>query len=265
MKALRSYLGSMYPVTGFLLLLLAAIASYNLRAFPTSLVAAVAMCGVFDVLIQRLLLRKGLGFPSSALITGTIIGSIAPFNAPLSVIFIAAVVAIASKHLIRLKGRHIFNPATLGLLVSLWLFNLGDIWWAAAAGFNIGGFIVPLTISLVIANYKADKLKVAIPFLLATAVLFAATEFVKVPPTAAGALSFASSMPYYFAFIMLSEPKTSPYAAKEQIIFGIAVAILYFVLDFNSVRFPFFIGLLTGNLAYSLYRSGLLRLTAKKE
>ncbi len=260
MKALRSYLGylgSMYPVTGFLLLLLAAVASYNLRAFPTSLVAAIAVCSALDLVVARFFLRKRLAFPSSAFITGTIIGSIAPFDSPLYVVIGASVIAIVSKYAIRIKGRHIFNPATLGLLVSLSLFRLGDVWWAAAAGLNIGSFIVPLTILLIIANYRADKLKVSIPFLLATALLFTATEFIKVPLTAAGLLAFAGSMPYYFAFIMLSEPKTSPNMPREQIAFGVAVAILVFALDYSHVKYSFLIALLAGNLAYSAYRSGL--------
>lgn len=265
MKAVSEYFKSMYVVTIALLLLLAAVASYNLRNFPTGLVIAIAACSALDLLITGVFLKKVFRFPYSGFISGIIIGSIAPLNASAVAIFVAAAVAISSKYVLRLKGRHIFNPATLGLLVSLWLFKLGDQWWAAVAGLNIAGFTVPLTLLLIFASYKADKLKVSIPFLFATALLYAVTEFVKVPFTAQGMLSFASFMPYYFAFIMLSEPKTSPYAAKEQIVFSIAVALLYFVLDFNSVRFPFFIALLAGNLAYSLYRSGLLRLTAKKE
>ncbi|MBI2143468.1 RnfABCDGE type electron transport complex subunit D, partial [Candidatus Woesearchaeota archaeon] len=259
-KALRSYIGSMYPITGFLLLLLAAIASYNLKVFPTNLLIAMAACSLLDIAVKVVLLKKPLTFPSSALITGIIIGSIAPIDAPLAAVFAASAIAIASKHLIKLKGRHVFNPATLGLLVSLSLFKLGDVWWAAAAGISVLGVAVPLTLALIIANYKADKLRVAIPFLIITAVLYAATEFVRVPLTAAGLLSFAASMPYYFAFIMLSEPKTSPYAAKEQIVFGIAVALLYFALDFSSVKYPFLLALLFGNMAYALYRGGFGRL-----
>ena len=265
MKGMRSYLGSMYPVTGFLLLLLAAVASYNLKVFPTSLLVAIAACSLLDAAANKLFLKKGLKFPSSAVISGIIIGSIAPLNAPLQVIFLASAVAVASKYLIRIKGHHIFNPATLGLLVSLWLFGLGDQWWAAAGSLNFLGFAIPLTLVLIIASYKADKLKVAIPFLLVTGVLYAATQFVGVPLTASGLLAFVSSMPYYFAFIMLSEPKTSPYAPRQQVVFGIAVAVAYFLLDFGHVRFPFFIALLAGNLAYSLHRSGFLQKNLQKK
>lgn len=257
MKGMRSYIASMYPVTGFLLLLQAAVASYNLRAFPASLVAAIASCVLLDLAIRKLFLKRELKFPSSAVITGIIIGSIAPFNAPFQAIFLASAVAVVSKYLLRIKGRHVFNPATLGLLVALSLFRLGDVWWAAS-GFNFAGFAVPVTFLLVIVCYRAGKLKVAIPFLLATALLYAATEFVKVPFTAIGLLTFASTMPYYFAFIMVSEPKTSPNMPKEQIAFGVAAAILVFALGYSHVKYPFFIALLTGNLAYSAYRNRAL-------
>lgn len=261
MKALRSYVASMYPVTGFLLLLLAAVASYNLRAFPASLVAAIAACALLDSAIKKLFIRKELKFPSSAVISGIIIGSIAPLNAPVTAILAASAVAIASKYVLRINKRHIFNPATLGLLVSLFLFGLGDVWWAAS-GFSFAGFAVPVTFLLIIASYKAGKLKVALPFLLVTAVLYAATQFVKVPFTATGLLAFATSLPFYFAFIMLSEPKTSPYAPREQVVFGAAVALLVFLLDSSHVKYPFFIALLAGNLGYALYRSYAARKSA---
>lgn len=256
MKSLSGYFSSMYPVTGFLLLLLAAVASYNLRAFPASLVAAIAACALLDLAIKKLFLRKELKFPSSAVISGIIIGSIAPLNAPVIAILAASAVAVASKYVLRINKRHIFNPATLGILVSLFLFGLGDVWWAAA-GINVLGFAVPLALILIIASYKAGKLSASIPFLVATAILYAATQFVSVPFTAAGLLTFFTSLPFYFAFIMLSEPKTSPNNSREQVAFGVAVALLVFALDFSHVKYSFFIALLAGNLGYALYRSGL--------
>lgn len=248
------YLSSMYPVAGFLLLLMASVASYALRVFPVNLVIAIAACVLLDLAIKKLFLRKGLVFPSSALITGIIIGSIAPLNAPIAAVLAASAVAIVSKYLLRLKGRHVFNPAALGLLVSLFLFRLGDVWWAAS-GFNLAGFAVPVTLLLVIASYKADKLKASIPFLAVTAILYGATQFIKVPFTPVGLLNFFASLPFYFAFIMLSEPRTSPNAPRGQAVFGVLVALLVFALDAGKVNYPFFIALLAGNLGYSLYRS----------
>lgn len=259
MKTLPACFKSMYVVTAALLLLLAAVASYNMRVFPANLLMAIASCSLLDAAISKLFLKIRFKFPASAFITGIIIGSIAPLNAPVGAVLVAAAVAIISKYVVRLKGRHIFNPATLGLLVSLSLFGLGDVWWAAAAGITVLGFSVQLMPILVFASYTAGKLKASIPFLLAVAVLYAATGFVSMPLTVSGILAFVSSMPYYFAFIMLSEPKTSPYAPREQLIFGTSAAVLVFALEHAHVKYPFFIALLAGNLAYSLHRSGFLQ------
>ena len=255
MKALSEYFNSMYFWAIVLLLLCAVASSFAIKAFPTNLIIAIAACSLLDFAIKGLLLKKGFKFSASAAISGIIIGSIAPSTASVAAIFVAAAVAIASKYLIRLKGRHIFNPATLGLLVSLSLFKLGDEWWAASALFSFAGFAVPVTLLLVIANYKADKLKVSIPFLAVTAGLYAATQLFKNPLTASVLFSLFTSLPFYFAFIMLSEPKTSPNKPREQIAFGVAVAIVVFLLDSRNIAYSFFIALLAGNLAYALYRS----------
>ena len=61
MKALRSYLGSMYPVTGFLLLLLAAVASIG-RGFPVNLVVAAATAAVLDAAIKKIMLKRKFVF-----------------------------------------------------------------------------------------------------------------------------------------------------------------------------------------------------------
>lgn len=252
---LARFSNSMYAVTAALLLLLAAVASYNMKVFPTSLFVAIAACSILDVAVRKLFLKKELKFQASAAISGIIIGSIAPLSAPAAAILVASAVAIVSKYVVRIKGRHVFNPATLGLLAALSLFRLGDMWWAAS-GFNFAGFAVPVTFLLIIANYKADKLKVSVPFLVVTAVLYAATQLAGVPLTAAGALNFLTSLPFYFAFIMLSEPRTSPNEAREQVVFGVAVALLVFALDAQArVKYAFFIALLAGNLGYSLYRN----------
>ncbi len=254
MKSLQECFRSMYFWAITLLLLCAAASSYALRAFPANLLAAVAACLLLDEVIKGLFLKKGFRLSASAAISGIIIGSVAPLNAPIAAVLAASAVAIVSKYLLRLKGRHIFNPAALGLLVSLFLFGLGDVWWAAS-GFNLAGFAVPVTLLLIIANYKADKLKASIPFLAVTAILYGVTQFINVPFTPVGLLNFFASLPFYFAFIMLSEPRTSPNAQKEQVTFGVMVALLFFILDSGNVKYAFFIALLAGNIAYSLYRN----------
>jgi Na+-translocating ferredoxin:NAD+ oxidoreductase RnfD subunit len=211
-----------------------------------------------DVVIKKFFFKKDFNFPFSALITGIIIGSIAPFNSSPLVILLASVASIVSKFLIRIKGFHIFNPATFGLFISLFIFNLGDQWWAAES-FNFYGFVLNFTPILIIANYKASRLNVAIPFLLTISILSYSTGFIKPHYLAINdIISSLFSLPYYFAFIMVSEPKTSPFRKNEQIIYGVSVAILSFILAFYGVKYSLLIALLIGNLVYALYRNKII-------
>lgn len=253
MPRFSNYLHSMYVWTIILLVFLAVVASFARSAFPINLLIAVITATALDILIKKVWLKK-TGMPFSAIISGIIIGSIAPFNAPVSVVVLASAVVILSKFLIRFND-HVFNPAALGLLVSLSLFGLGDEWWAAGASVNILGAALTLTPLLILASYKAGKLGVSLPFLLATAILYHAMGIATISLSGANIIRFLDSLPYYFGFIMVSEPRTSPYIRKEQIAFGISVAVISVLLTIYSIKYALFIALLLGNLAYALYRN----------
>ncbi|MBS3055062.1 MAG: RnfABCDGE type electron transport complex subunit D [Candidatus Aenigmarchaeota archaeon] len=253
------YAYSMYTWAIIFLSLLVVVASYIYRTFPLNIFIAVITTSVLDVLLKKFFLKRAISFPSSAIITGLIIGSIAPINSSFLVVLLASFVAILSKYLIRIKGSHIFNPATLGLLVSLFAFSLGDEWWAAI-GFNYLGYTLTLTPLLILPNFKARKLAVSIPFLVIVGLLYYFTGFITISSNSVqGIVSFLVAMPYYFGFIMVSEPKTSPFKTKQQVAFGLFVGILTFVLSFYSIKFALFIALLIGNLIYFLYRNYLAK------
>jgi Na+-translocating ferredoxin:NAD+ oxidoreductase RnfD subunit len=244
---LSRYLHSMHVWTIVLLVSIAAAASLARNAFPLSLAGAIVSASFFDLALMRVR-RRRLSFPLSAVITGLIIGSIAPFTAPPLVVILASLVAIISKHAIRVTSFPVFNPAALGLLASLALFSLGDEWWAAVS-IDIAGHAALLTPLLILAAYKARKLHTSLSFLLMTAILYLAGGVV----TTASDLAYA--LPYYFAFIMVPEPKTSPYPRRQQLAFGVSMAVLTSAFLFYNVRYAFFLALLTGNLAHAAYRT----------
>ncbi len=247
------YFNSMYVWAIVTLTIIAALASYTLSIIPTNFILAVILSCVIDIVVKKVVLKKDLKFPQSAFITGLIIGSVGLLDLNILYVVIACFVAIGSKHIIRLKGKHIFNPAALGLLISLVLLNTGETWWATSS-FILFGLAIPLTIFLVFANYKADKLKIAIPAIILFAVLYFLEGYLKLSFTAAGILNAIAVIPLFFIFIMLSEPKTSPYFWKEQVVFAIGVVGLDLVLEYIRISHPFFIALLAGNLVYALYR-----------
>ena len=209
------------------------------KTLPTVLVA-VLTASLLDAFIEKLFYKK-LIFPYSGIISGLIVGSIVSFEDPLYVPLIAATIAIISKHFIKYKFHHPFNPATFGLLTIFVVFSKFDSWWAAVP------FLIPF---LVIIAWKIRKLHIALSFLV---VYFLLTYFT-------GNLRLQSindllGLPYYFAFIMAVEPKTTPTVRNQQIVFGVSLAALLFLLAF-ILRIPYaiFISLLMVNLIYFVYR-----------
>lgn len=261
------YFQNMYYVTIAVLLIIAITASITFGS-PINLIVAVVTASVLDIAIKKLWLKRKPVMPLSAIITGLIIGSVMVWkNAPLSGVLIATILAIFSKFAIRLKGSHIFNPAVFGVVISM-VLTVGHGAAAIAhgasqvvAGFAPGGFPIPLVFVplLLFANYKVRKLWTSISYLITTALLFYFTGLANLNLLIIqNIFKFLEVLPWYFAFIIVSEPRTSPYAKNEQILFGISIAILsilpLLILGFYS-HILALAALLLGNLIYAVYRT----------
>lgn len=258
------YFRSMYYVTIAVLFVVAAIENIG-RGFPVNLVVAVVVTSVLDVMIKKLWLKRKPAIPQSAIITGLIVGSVS-LNAPIVGTVIAAILAILSKFVIRLKGSHIFNPAVFGVVVSQLASPVahGPVSHGSSQvveGFGIGGLTVslPLVPLLILANWRAKKLWISIPFLIASAILYYFTGLASLNSSnIQDVFRSLEVLPYYFAFIIVSEPKTTPYLAKEQLLFGMGIAILsvlpLIIFGFYS-HVVSLVTLLAGNLIYAIFRA----------
>lgn len=265
---LRIKLPSMYYVAIFVLSVVAVVESFGRGLLPVNAVVAVLATSILDIALKKFWLKRPFTIPLSAIITGLIIGTVS-VNAPVFGALIAASLAILSKFVIRRKGSHIFNPAVFGV-VTIQLLNpaahgSGSMAHGASQmvmeGFGPGGFAVTLWLVplLLFANWRANKVWVAIPFLVVSALLYQFTGLATLGSlNVADTIKFLELLPYYFAFIIVSEPKTSPWARNEQIIFGTGIAILsvlpLIIFGFYSHAVSL-VTLLLGNLMYAAYRA----------
>jgi Na+-transporting NADH:ubiquinone oxidoreductase subunit NqrB len=145
---------------------------------------------------------------------------------------LAALVAIASKFLIRIDHKHIFNPANIGIVVVLLAFP-GDVWvspgqWGSAAWL---GFLL-LCLSLLVL-FKIPRRDMALLFLGFWSVLLFARALWLGDPLAIPVHQLQSGALLIFAFFMISDPKTIPDRFVGRVIFGLAVAVLAFILTFE--------------------------------
>ncbi len=142
----------------------------------------------------------------------------------------AAAIAIGSKFLVRVRGKHVFNPANVAL-VSLML--LSDRAWIssgqwgsttlAAFGLACLGFLV-LT--------RAKRAETTVVFLLSFGALVFGRALWLGDPLSIPLHQLQNGALLIFAFFMISDPKTAPDAALGRAVFAVMVASVAFTIQF---------------------------------
>lgn len=169
--------------------------------------------------------------PRSALISGLSLCLLLRTN---SLLFaaLAAVITIASKFVIRWRGKHIFNPTNFGIVALL--LATDRVWvspgqWGSAAYFS---FLVACLGGLVVNRAaRSDVTYAFLAFYLT--VLFGRALWLGQPPTIP-LHQLGSGAFLIFTFFMISDPKTTPDTRSGRILFALLVALgagfVHFVL-----------------------------------
>ncbi len=199
-----------------LLLLLGAVALFS-RA-PTQYLP---LLWQFGVAVMTAILAEMAFFGTiksnsiqSAVISGALVALLLAPGTELKIVWLAVVVAIASKQLFRFpRGTHIFNPAAFGLLMITIFWGNKITWWGFANPYLviiIGGIIL----------YRLKRLSLLFAYLCFRVIgscLFNGTliniDILLLPNL-------------FFAFIMLVEPKTTPAKRGQQWQFAAGVGLL---------------------------------------
>src|SRR5467141_3261375 len=163
-------------------------------------------------------------------------------------IFIAVVaVSMASKYLIRWRGRHIFNPSNLGLVLAF--ITLGpqytepqDLWWIPLGPWMYVTYAVLIVGGLLI-GWELKLLALELGYMAAFAAS-AAVALLAVPDHCMVASWHASAMcgrdlwqilvtspeVLLFAFFMVPDPRTVPEGPVARLVFGLLVGALSVLL-----------------------------------
>lgn len=192
----------------------------------------IATCCLTQILASRI-----VGIPvelRSALITSFSLSLLLRTDA-LWLYALAAVIAVGSKFLIRIDGKHVFNPATIAIVALV--FGSGRAWvtpgqWGAELWFaTLLGFLGIMVLQ------RARRADVTLFFLAAHGGLLVARALYLGDPLAIPAHQLESGSLLLFAFFMISDPKTIPDSRLGRLIFACTVAGLahYFVF-FEQVR-----------------------------
>ena len=121
-----------------------------------------------------------------------------------------AIWAMASKYIFAIKKRHIFNPAAFAIFFVSLTLGLSAVWWVGTPALLpfviIGGLLLVRKIGrfdLVLTFIAVAFLSIVIPQTIS------GSNFLNVAMRA-----FGNSPIFFFAFVMLTEPLTSPPTKK---------------------------------------------------
>jgi len=169
---------------------------------------------------------KAWKITESSVITGLIIGYVLSSDQAWWKFTVACALAILSKYLIVFKKKHIFNPAAFGIFLTIILFGASTQW----KGTYVWYVLLPCGIYFA---QKIGKLKIVIGYLLATFVLFGIQAAMHRIPLG----HILGYLSYFYIFVMIVEPKTSPSNPRGKIIFGVGIAVLIFIFTEFGVKF----------------------------
>ncbi|HEX7937481.1 MAG TPA: RnfABCDGE type electron transport complex subunit D [Gemmatimonadaceae bacterium] len=231
----------------FAFLLIPAIRNTSLEGVAPGLVGATLAAMALDALVLRIR-RRRWHFPDGALLTALIVAMILSPHEPWYVVVITALIAVASKYVIRAHKANIFNPAALALVVSFYVFGTAQDWWGSIPEARFGGVLV-LATGLFIAQ-RTDKLPAVVSFLGVYYLLVTIAAFVGDPAHVAELYRSPDvNATLFFAVFMVTDPPTSPPKARDQVVFGtITAAMGYAAFALIGAAYFLLAGVLVANV-----------------
>ena len=265
---IRGLLGRI-PMARLVLLCLAAIAVVAVLAsipgwlgYPTAaLVASLVVALVAARLAAALMgaIARAPVHGTSSLITGLILFLLLyPSTKPVDLLLLAAaaIVAAASKYLVTVGGRHVLNPAAVGVFVIGLTGLSGGVWWVA------NPVLLPLVaVTGLVVALRVGAVLPALVLVAGGALLESAASVVQgAEPLPALTVALTSTPLVFLAGFMFTEPVTLPPRTGQRMLVAGLVAVLLavpYVLPFRVATFgpsPEFALLLGNVLAVLLVR-----------
>ncbi|MCX6738569.1 MAG: RnfABCDGE type electron transport complex subunit D [Candidatus Parcubacteria bacterium] len=137
--------------------------------------------------------------------------------------FWVAVWAMAGKFMFAVKRRHIFNPAAFSVVLVSLTLGLSASWWIGTPAMLpfvlIGGSLLVRKIGRF--DLVGSFLSTSLFFIIVPAIAYGGNFF------SVASRALGNSPLFFFAFIMLTEPLTTPPTKKLRIIYGAVVGFLF--------------------------------------
>ncbi len=163
----------------------------------------------------------------------------------LALVVSAAFLAQASKYILAIKKKHIFNPAALAIAMTALVLNQSASWWIGDTAMIpfvlLGGLLI---------TRKIRRSDLVLSFFVVLFAVTSASSLIQGQNPLDSIFATILHSPYlFFAFIMLTEPLTTPPGKGCRIAYGALAALLCAPgLHFGSLYMTPEFSLLAGNI-----------------
>jgi Na+-translocating ferredoxin:NAD+ oxidoreductase RnfD subunit len=218
--------------------------SYGILESYKKTALAIVAAIVTELILGRVFFGKWLNL-ASAYITGISVGILvrSPAYWPYA---LCSVISIMSKYVLRVKGRHIWNPSNFGIAVLLFLaadtmtvlsIQWGNNYWSLLVIWILGSIII----------WRARRFHISATYVVSFFVLAFLRSWITGDPWQAEVAPITGPMYQLFIFFMITDPKTTVRSFKGQSVVAFCVALAEFFLRLDQVVYApifalFFVG-----------------------
>jgi Na+-transporting NADH:ubiquinone oxidoreductase subunit NqrB len=217
-----------------------------LESYSKTAVAIAASIAI-ELMLGRLFFGKWV-HPASAYITGISVGILVRSPAFWPYVLCAAL-SIGSKYVLRLNGRHLWNPSNFGISAMLLLagdrvgslnIQWGNYLWPMLVIWLLGGFIV----------HRLHRLHITATYVASFIVFALLRSWLNSSPWESELAPITGPMYQLFIFFMITDPRTTVRGRAAQCGVAFTIALLETVLRlFQVVYAPYYALFVVGPIA----------------
>lgn len=203
-----------------------------------------------ELLLGRIFYGKWLNL-ASAYITGISVGILirSPAFWPYA---LCSVLSIMSKYVLRVKGRHLWNPSNFGICVLLFLAPET----VASLSIQWGNFVWPLLVIWILGSiiiWRAKRFHISATYVISFFAFAFLRSLITGHPWQAEISPITGPMYQLFVFFMVTDPKTTVRSKAGQCVVVVFVAFVEMLLRLNQVVYaPLYALFIVGPLALLL-------------
>jgi Na+-translocating ferredoxin:NAD+ oxidoreductase RnfD subunit len=193
---------------------------------------AISAAILTELLLGRIFFGKWLNL-ASAYITGISVGILirSPAFWPFA---LCSIISIASKYVLRVKGRHLWNPSNFGICVLLFLAPET----VASLTVQWGNFIWPMLVIWILGSiiiWRARRFHICATYVISFFALAFVRSWITGDSWQSEIAPITGPMYQLFVFFMITDPRTTVRTKTGQCVVAFLVAVAEMMLRLNQV------------------------------